>query len=292
MSAITIFLLAILWDLILGEPPALVHPTVWFGKLIGFFDRHYKRRSPALDFIGGAFASLFVIAFAFALSKLPEFLPKWFSFVLGVYLLKSSFAIKSLAEHVGNTIREDIEEQRKYVSWIVSRDVKRLDRAHLNSAAIESLAENITDSIVAPLFYYLLFGLSGALVYRAINTLDAMIGYKNERYFYFGKFAARMDDLLNFIPARITVFLFLPFNPKRVLEYYKRAKFKLNSDKPIAAMSAVLGVWLEKEGLYRFDGVEPTLDDIKRALRVYWILVGEWIAFVFASEIVKSFFVQ
>ena len=292
MSAITIFLLAILWDLILGEPPALVHPTVWFGKLIGFFDRHYKRRSPALDFIGGAFASLFVIAFAFALSKLPEFLPKWFSFVLGVYLLKSSFAIKSLAEHVGNTIREDIEEQRKYVGWIVSRDVKRLDRAHLNSAAIESLAENITDSIVAPLFYYLLFGLSGALVYRAINTLDAMIGYKNERYFYFGKFAARMDDLLNFIPARITVFLFLPFNPKRVLEYYKRAKFKLNSDKPIAAMSAVLGVWLEKEGLYRFDGVEPTLDDIKRALRVYWILIGEWIAFVFASEIVKSFFVQ
>ena len=292
MSAITIFLLAILWDLILGEPPALVHPTVWFGKLIGFFDRHYKRRSPALDFIGGAFASLFVIAFAFALSKLPEFLPKWFSFVLGVYLLKSSFAIKSLAEHVGNTIREDIEEQRKYVGWIVSRDVKRLDRAHLNSAAIESLAENITDSIVAPLLYYLLFGLSGALVYRAINTLDAMIGYKNERYFYFGKFAARMDDLLNFIPARITVFLFLPFNPKRVLEYYKRAKFKLNSDKPIAAMSAVLGVWLEKEGLYRFDGVEPTLDDIKRALRVYWILVGEWIAFVFASEIVKSFFVQ
>jgi len=277
MSAITIFLLAILWDLILGEPPALVHPTVWFGKLIGFFDRHYKRRSPALDFIGGAFASLFVIAFAFALSKLPEFLPKWFSFVLGVYLLKSSFAIKSLAEHVGNTIREDIEEQRKYVGWIVSRDVKRLDRAHLNSAAIESLAENITDSIVAPLLYYLLFGLSGALVYRAINTLDAMIGYKNERYFYFGKFAARMDDLLNFIPARITVFLFLPFNPKRVLEYYKRAKFKLNSDKPIAAMSAVLGVWLEKEGLYRFDGVEPTLDDIKRALRVYWILVGEWI---------------
>ncbi|WP_456326434.1 adenosylcobinamide-phosphate synthase CbiB [Palaeococcus sp. (in: euryarchaeotes)] len=273
----TIFLLAILWDLILGEPPALVHPTVWFGKLIGFFDRHYKRRSPALDFIGGAFASLFVIAFAFALSKLPEFLPKWFSFVLGVYLLKSSFAIKSLAEHVGNTIREDIEEQRKYVGWIVSRDVKRLDRAHLNSAAIESLAENITDSIVAPLFYYLLFGLSGALVYRAINTLDAMIGYKNERYFYFGKFAARLDDLLNFIPARITVFLFLPFNPKRVLEYYKRAKFKLNSDKPIAAMSAVLGVWLEKEGLYRFDGVEPTLDDIKRALRVYWILVGEWI---------------
>lgn len=292
MSNITIFLLSILWDLTLGEPPVLLHPTVWFGRLIGFFDGHYRRRSPALDFIGGAFASLFVIGFAFALSRLPELLPLWFGFALSVYLLKSSFAIRSLAEHVGNTIREDIEEQRKYVSWIVSRDVKSLDRAHLNSAAIESLAENITDSVVAPLFYYLIFGLSGAIIYRAVNTLDAMIGYKTERYLYFGKFAARLDDLLNFIPARLTVFLFLPFGPKKVLEYYRRARFKLNSDKPIAAMSAVLGVWLEKKGVYRFEGEEPKLEDIKRALRIYWIVVGEWIAFVSVSETVKSFFVQ
>ncbi len=292
MEHLWIFILAILWDLTLGEPPVLLHPTVWFGRLIGFFDRHYRRRSPALDFIGGAFASLFVIAFAFALSRLPEFLPKWIGFALSVYLLKSSFAIKSLAQHVKNTIKEDIGEQRKYVSWIVSRDVSKLDRAHLNSAAIESLAENITDSVVAPLFYYLIFGLSGAIIYRAVNTLDAMIGYKTERYLYFGKFAARLDDLLNFIPARLMVFLFLPFGPKKVLEYYRRARFKLNSDKPIAAMSAVLGVWLEKKGVYRFEGEEPKLEDIKRALRIYWIVVGEWIAFVSVSEIVKSFFVQ
>ena len=101
-----------------------------------------------------------------------------------------------------------------------------------------------------------------------------------------------MDDLLNFIPARLTVFLFLPFGPRRVLEYYRRARFKLNSDKPIAAMSAVLGVWLEKKGVYRFEGEEPKLEDIKRALRIYWIVVGEWIAFVSVSETVKSFFVQ
>jgi len=292
MEYLWIFILTIIWDLTLGEPPVLLHPTVWFGKLIGFFDRHYKRRSSALDFAAGAFASLFVIAFAFALSRLPEFLPKWIGFALSVYFLKSSFAIKSLAQHVKNTIKEDIEEQRKYVRLIVSRDVKRLDRAHLNSAAIESLAENITDSVVAPLFYYLLFGLSGALVYRAINTLDAMIGYKNECYLYFGRFAARFDDLLNFIPARVTVLLFLPFNPRKVIGYWRKAKFKLNSDKPIAAMSAVLEVWLEKKGVYRFEGKEPTLEDIRKALKVYWIVVGEWIAFVFVSEIVKSFFVQ
>ncbi|NJE42115.1 adenosylcobinamide-phosphate synthase CbiB [Thermococcus sp. GR6] len=277
MEALVTFVVALLWDFLLGEPPALVHPTVWFGRLIGLFDGIYRRRSSILDFLAGTFASLFVITFAFTLSQFPGLVPRWLGFALAVYLFKSSFAIKSLAQHVENTVRDDIEEQRKYVGWIVSRDVSKLDRAHLNSAAIESLAENITDSIVAPLFYYLLFGLPGALVYRAVNTLDAMIGYRDERHEYFGKFAARLDDLLNFIPARITVLLFLPLSPRKVLEYWGKAKFKINADKPIAAMSAVLGVWLEKEGVYRFEGREPMFDDIKKALRVYRIVVGEWV---------------
>jgi len=289
---LVIFLLALALDLMIGEPPALIHPVVWFGKVIEFFDKHYKRRTPALDFTVGFLGAIVVIGFAFFLSRLPCFLPKWLGIAVSVYLLKSSFAIKSLARHVKNTIRKNTEEQRKYVRLIVSRDVSKLDRAHLNSAAIESLAENITDSVVAPLFYYLIFGLSGALIYRAVNTLDAMIGYKNERYLYFGKFAARLDDFLNFIPARVTVLLFLPFNPRKVIEYWRKAKFKLNSDKPIAAMSAVLGVWLEKKGVYRFEGKEPTLEDIRRALKIYWIVIGEWMAFILVSEIVKSFFVQ
>ncbi len=274
---LVIFLLALVLDLVIGEPPALVHPVVWFGKLIEFFDEHYKRRSPVLDFAVGSSGTIIVIGFAFFLSKLLYFLPKWFAIAVSVYLLKSSFAIKSLARHVKDTIREDIEEQRKYVGLIVSRDVKSLDRPHLNSATIESLAENTVDSIVAPLFYYLIFGLSGALIYRAVNTLDAMIGYRNERYEFFGKFAARLDDITNFIPARLTVLLFLPLGPRKVLSHYKKAKFKINGDKPIAAMSAVLGVWLEKEGVYRFDGRTPELGDIKQALRVYWIVVVEWI---------------
>ena len=274
---LVIFLLALVLDLVIGEPPALVHPVVWFGKLIEFFDEHYKRRSPVLDFAVGSSGTIIVIGFAFFLSKLLYFLPKWFAIAVSVYLLKSSFAIKSLARHVKDTIREDIEEQRKYVGLIVSRDVKSLDRPHLNSATIESLAENTVDSIVAPLFYYLIFGLSGALIYRAVNTLDAMIGYRNERYEFFGKFAARLDDIANFIPARLTVLLFLPLGPRKVLSHYKKAKFKINGDKPIAAMSAVLGVWLEKEGVYRFDGRTPELGDIKQALRVYWIVVVEWI---------------
>ncbi|AFK22048.1 adenosylcobinamide-phosphate synthase CbiB [Pyrococcus sp. ST04] len=277
MEKVMILLFALTWDLFLGEPPALVHPTVWFGRLIEFLDKHYRRRNPKADFFAGVLSSLLVAAFALVLSNTPKILPNWLSFISAIYFLKSSFAIRSLAEHIKNTIKEDIEEQRRYVAMVVSRDVSKLDKPHLNSAAIESLAENINDSVVAPLLYYLLFGLPGALFYRAVNTLDAMIGYRDERYEYFGKFAARLDDILNFIPARITVLLFLPLNPKKVPSYWRKAKFKINSDKPIAAMSAVLGVWLEKEGVYRFEGREPRLEDIRRALNVYWIVIGEWV---------------
>ncbi len=280
MDALAIFVLALLWDLLLEEPPAKLHPVVWFGKLAGLFDSHYKRRSPALDFLAGMATALVVVAFAFFLSISPFFAPYPLNYALAVYLLKSSFAIRSLYEHIARTITDDIGEKRKAVSMIVSRDVGKLDKPHLNSASIESLAENLNDSVIAPLFYFLFFGLPGALIYRAVNTLDAMLGYRNERYEFFGKFSARLDDVLNFIPARLTVLLYLPLGGRRVFHYYRLARFKINSDKPIAVMSAVLGVWLEKPGVYRFPGRTPKNGDIKRALRVYWIVVAEWVVIV------------
>ncbi|NJE03029.1 adenosylcobinamide-phosphate synthase CbiB [Thermococcus sp. MV11] len=280
MEVLTVFLLALLWDLLIGEPPALVHPVVWFGKLAEFFDERWGRKGPLPDFLAGTLTALVVLLFAIALSLLPFYLPFPLNYTLAVYLLKSSFAIRSLHEHVSRAVTADIEEKRKAVSMIVSRNTETLDGAHLNSAAIESLAENLNDSVIAPLFYFLLFGLPGALVYRAANTLDAMLGYRNERYEFFGKFPARLDDLLNFVPARLTVLLYLPFGGRRVLKYYRLARFKLNSDKPIAAMSAVLGVMLEKPGFYRFPGREPVNDDIRRALRVYWLVVAEWVIIV------------
>lgn len=280
MDALVPFLLALAWDLTLGEPPAKLHPVVWFGRIAGFVDSRYKRHSPVLDFLSGSLTALIVIAFAFLLSIVPFYAPFPVNYFLAVYLIKSSFAIRSLHEHVSGTITDDIEEKRRTVSMIVSRDTKALGEAHLNSAAIESLAENLNDSVVAPLFYFLLFGLSGAVVYRAVNTLDAMLGYRNERYEFFGKFSARLDDVLNFIPARLTVLLYLPLGGRKVIEYSRLARFKINSDKPMAAMSAILGVWLEKPGVYRFPGREPKNEDIKRALRVYWLVVTEWVMVV------------
>ncbi|ACS33046.1 adenosylcobinamide-phosphate synthase CbiB [Thermococcus gammatolerans] len=280
MDALIVFLLALLWDLLLGEPPVELHPVVWFGRVAGFLDGKWKRRGPLPDFLAGALTALLVIAFALALSLLPLYLPFPLNYALAVYLLKSSFAMRSLHEHIARTITEDINEKRKAVSMIVSRDVKNLDESHLNSASIESLAENLNDSVIAPLFYFLLFGLPGALFYRAVNTIDAMLGYRNERYEFFGKFSARLDDVLNFIPARLTVLLYIPLGGLKVLRHYHLAKFKINSDKPMSAMSAVLGVWLEKPGVYRFPGREPKNKDIKRALKVYWFVVAEWVGIV------------
>lgn len=279
MEALVVFALALLWDLLLGEPPSLVHPVVWYGKMAGFLDKRW-RRGPLPDFFAGTLLTLVVVAFALALSLLPFRLPSPLSYALALYFLKSSFAVRSLHEHVARTVTDDLGEKRKAVSMIVSRNTRELDETHLNSAAIESLAENLNDSVVAPLFYFLLLGLPGAMVYRAVNTLDAMIGYRNERYEFFGKFAARLDDVLNLIPARLTVLLYLPLGWRRVLGHCRLARFKINSDKPIAAMGAVLGVMLEKRGAYRFPGREPTNDDIKLALRVYRIVVAEWILIV------------
>ncbi len=281
MEVLTVFILALLWDIALGEPPVRLHPVVWFGKLADFLDSRWRRRGHLLDFLAGTLTALLALAFALVLSLLPLYLPFPLNYIPAVYFLKSSFAVRSLYEHVSRTATDDIEAKREAVSMIVSRDTSELDKGHLNSAAVESLAENLNDSVVAPLFYLLLFGLPGALVYRAINTLDAMLGYRNKRYEFFGKFAARLDDVLNFIPARITVLLYLPSGGKKVLNHWKLAKFKINSDKPVAAMSAVLGVWLEKLGVYRFPGREPETEDIKRALRVYLVVVGEWLAMVF-----------
>ncbi|NJE55522.1 adenosylcobinamide-phosphate synthase CbiB [Thermococcus sp. 21S9] len=280
MDALIVFLLALLWDLLLGESPAKLHPVVWFGRIAGFLDGKWKRRDPLTDFLAGALTALLVIAFALALSLVPRYIPFPLNYVLAVYLLKSSFAVRSLHEHIARTITEDIEAKRRAVSMIVSRDVRNLDEAHLNSASIESLAENLNDSVIAPLFYFLFFSLPGALLYRAVNTLDAMLGYRSERYEFFGKFSARLDDVLNLIPARLTVLLYLPLGGLKVLRHYRLARFKINSDKPMSAMSAVLGVWLEKPGVYRFPGREPKNEDIKRALKVYWFVVAEWVGIV------------
>jgi len=266
-------LVAMAWDVLVGEPPARAHPVVWMGRAIGLAVRVAPRDRALLELLyGGAVALLLPAAFAAA---------GWWAldasasapvvrFLLEVYLLKSMFALRALGA-AAFVVRDalcaaDVAAARVALRGLCSRDASALDAPLLAAAAIESVAENASDSFVAPLLAYLLFGLPGALFYRAVNTLDAMIGYRG-RYEYLGKASARLDDALNFVPARLTAWLLLAAG-WLLGKDVRRAAFvrardaartaSPNAGHPMATMAGLLGVVLEKQGAYRLgDACEP-----------------------------------
>ncbi len=269
-SAIMILLFAFLWDRILGEPPGYIHPVVWFGKITEMIDRKYQRKDKFTDTLIGiillAILVLFSVMIALSIEKLSN-ISTYMSILLSIYFMKSTFSMRSLEEHAYESVSGGI--QRDKVAMMVSRDVSGLDDPHLASAVIESLGDNIVDGFIAPLFYFLLFGLPGALVYRAVNTLDAMIGYRNERYEWLGKIPARFDDALNFIPARISALLILIFHPHAFKCFKKFRKVKLNAGNPISALAGALKVKLEKKEYYSIPcGKNPDENDVIKAIKV------------------------
>ncbi len=283
---ILVLVIALIIDAI-GEYPNKIHPVVWVGKIIDFFDKKRKRRSGGVEFVEGFLlfifvSSIFILIIIYILRVLSDY--EIISIIVQAFLLKASFSIGALIKHVKRCETEDTENLKKNVSMIVSRNVKNLTKAQLYSAAIESGAENIVDSIVSPLFYFMLFGLLGAFFFRIVNTFDAMIGYRNERYEYFGKFAARMDDVMNFIPARITGFILLLFSPKRVWNNLKKhRKIKINGMYTIASMSAILNVTLEKPGYYRIEGERDcNINDVKTSINYILYVSIIWIAIIMA----------
>jgi len=272
--------LAFILDLLLGEPPSKLHPVVWMGRLAGFLDRMYRRRGKA-DVFAGALALLIVASFALGIAYAVRLLPSPLPLIAEIYLLFSSISIRSMGEHALRCVGRD-GLRREEVAMIVSRDVSKLDDSQLCSAVIESTAENFVDGLLAPLFYYALFGLPGLMLYKAANVCDAMLGYRNERYRYFGMASARADDVLNFIPARLSALLFILLKPSawRCIARFRKAK--LNGGYPISGMAALLQVRLEKLGEYTIDcGRFPNPADIIRAVRYYYILSA--LALLFAS---------
>lgn len=188
------------------------HPVVWFGALIAFLETRLNRPalSHRLRYVLGAGASLLAISLATCLAFLIArvLAGSWAGFVIQAFIASSLLASRSLYQHVANVaaplIAGDLPGARKAVSLIVGRDPARLDEAGVARASIESLAENASDGVTAPLLWGALFGLPGLAAYKAINTLDSVIGHRNSRYEAFGGFAARLDDLANLIPARLT----------------------------------------------------------------------------------------
>jgi len=180
--------------------------------------------------------------------------------------------------------RGDLAKARKLVARIVSRDTSNLDEEHVISAAVESVAESTVDGFSSPLFYFSIFGVVGAFVYRVINTLDSMVGYRDKHYLYFGWFSALMDTITNFVPARITSYLmvlssvFTGGNWKYTYKVFRRYRSKtesLNSGWPIAAMAGVLKVRLEKPGVYSIGEELRKLstESIHQALRVMQVTI-------------------
>uniref|UniRef100_A0A7C3RDZ4 Probable cobalamin biosynthesis protein CobD n=1 Tax=Archaeoglobus fulgidus TaxID=2234 RepID=A0A7C3RDZ4_ARCFL len=259
---IAVLLLAIILDFTIGEPPLLLHPVVWFGRLISFFEKlKFDRRWK--EILYGAFCCLSVVSLALFLALIP--LPYPLSFFWSVYLLFSAVSIRSMVDHAKMCIKNGID--RKAVQMIVSRNTEELSEDQLCSAVIESVAENYVDGVFAPLFYFSIFGVAGAVVYRAVNTCDAMIGYRKGRYEAFGKFAARLDDLLNYVPSRLSL-IFFEFLKRGSIVYGLKNNVKLNGC-AISAISYVLGVKLEKPGYYSLPGKIPDVKDVERALGVF-----------------------
>jgi adenosylcobinamide-phosphate synthase len=289
----------------LGEPPEALHPVVWYGKLIQKLEQAAPI-NPFSQFLYG----LFMLVLAAPLAALPATIVHKIargarqhgSVVSGftLYVLLEGMALKpffslSMLVQAGQTVRRYLEQgdlvsARQALRALVSRDCSQLTEELASAAAIESLAENLSDSVVAPLFYYLVFGLPGAAVYRLFNTFDSMIGYHG-RYEYLGKAAARGDDILNLIPSRLTALLILMSAPLfggnrgNAWCIWRRDAHKTaspNAGHPMATAAGALGLQLEKVGQYTLGDREKkiTTHDIQRAEQMVWWIGGEVIVLV------------
>ena len=268
--------LALAIDRWLGEPPARWHPVVWMGRYLGWSGRciappaHAARPRKACPFaagmlawcVGAAVAVLLACLAAQAMARSPA----WVHAVLLALLLKPLLAWRMLRDEVlsvEDALARSLDHGRAQLARLVSRDVRPLDEAAVRESAIESLAENLNDSVVAPLFWFVLLGLPGAALYRFANTADAMWGYRGARdgrtWEWAGKWAARADDALSWLPARLTALLLSFSRPRqgrggagtlRALVREAARTPSPNSGWPMAAMALRLGVRLAKPGVY------------------------------------------
>ena len=213
-------ILGFIADTLIGDPRSKLHPVVLIGQLIAGLEKLFYRetQSSRQKLVSGGILAMLVMVLTYEIVNAIELLlqnisNKYVIMAINGFLLSFTISPKSLA-NAGREIYdylmvEDLENARYKVGWIVGRDTENLSPQEVSRAAIETVAENTVDGIISPLFFFLIGGLPLAYLYRAINTMDSMLGYKNDRYLYFGRVAARIDDVANYIPARITGIIFV-----------------------------------------------------------------------------------
>ncbi len=298
MEIIAAALLGFIVDLLLGDPIWMPHPVVYMGKGISFLEKRLRRLFPKTkegEGIAGFFLVLFLLLATLLLSAglllLAGRLSFWLRFAIEVLWSWQVLALRDLKKEsmlVYQKLRgESLEEARWALSRIVGRDTESLSEEGVIKAAVETVAENFSDGVIAPLFYLLIGGPVLALLYKAVNTMDSMLGYKNETYLYFGRSAAKLDDLVNYLPARISALLLIAVSGfcggkrKQAFRIWKRDRRKHaspNSAQTEAVVAGALevelagpayyfGQYYEKERIG--DSIRPIeAEDIRRANRM------------------------
>jgi adenosylcobinamide-phosphate synthase len=303
MEIMVILLIALALDLIFGEPPDAWHPVAWLGKLISLETRLSPKKDRLRQIAYGVTMvlitlGLIVTAAYFWLAYLRDLNLIVYVIVAGL-LLKFSFSLHGLRQAI-RTVRErlaknNLTQARISLKFLVSRNTNKLSKSQVISAAVESAAENICDSFVAPLFYFLLFGVPGAIAYRVINTFDAMVGYHGH-WEYLGRFAARLDDVVNFIPARITALMIIlaslicrknASQAWRIMIRDHKKTESPNAGWTMGAIAGALGVQLEKTGHYKLgDNHFPlSLDTIDTSRQIILVTAIIWCSVSILAEV-------
>lgn len=273
LESLLIVSLALFLDFTLGDPKNKYHPTAWVGKLVAKLVPLTKNNSPKLEKLGGVFLVLsvtsivasFLVILGIGLESMPitYYVGLFISVAVGGILLKTTIAIKGMERHaiaVLNSLEHgNLDDARVKLALIVKRDTKDLDKNHILSGILESISENTVDGVTGSLFYFALFGLPGAFVYRTVNTIDAMVGYKTSLFKNVGWFGANCDKVLNYIPARLTGLvmilsaMILGENWKMSYQIMKRDGKNTespNAGYPMAALAGALGTRFEKINHY------------------------------------------
>jgi cobalamin biosynthesis protein CobD len=287
LSAFLIVFFALVFDAVIGDPPNAIHPLRWMGNIVGWFDRRIKRKNPTATKIKGFLAyslvALIFITVTITLVVLVRIhLGEWAWILVTAFLFKLSFAVFSFRKHCKPIVKDlnngDTEAAAAKTQMIVSRKTAGMDTPHITSSCVETVSENYADSVCSPTFCFGLLGMFGAWVFRTANLMDAMWGYRNEKYGDLGFFPAKFDDVLGYVTSRISIIFIslaaflMRMDARSAISTAMKEHTKTpspNSGWPMTAVAGAMQISMEKKDVYVMgSGPLPSIDDVSRSYRL------------------------